>query len=221
MFVLFALIALLPSCTSLDTTGRFDSSETGASGEDTAQDSDTMSADSGAKSPAWYTVGATASLSGGALTALTVTYALLPETPTDGPICESLRAPISALDAPSPDAAIYHWWLVELPGDDGGCEGSEALPTTLLLGLGGMHPDIIAGLEADDAQDAAGSLYGAYIATEGVAEDGQAESIYIYGYAGTAADLAGETIPVTAPPAPDGDYTLTPVYVLKLPGDGA
>ena len=26
---------------------------------------------------------------------------------------------------------------------------------------------------------------------------------------------------VTAPPAPDGDYTLTPVYVLKLPGDGA
>lgn len=221
MFVLFALIALLPSCTSLEGTGRIDSSDTAASADDTADDSDTMSADSGAQTPAWYTVGATANLSGGALTALTVNYTLLPETPSDGPICESLRAPISAIDVPSPDAAIYHWWLVELPQDDGACEGAEGLPTTLLLGLGALHPDIVAGLKDDADQAAAGSLYGAYIATDGVGEDGQAEAIYVYGYAGTAADLAGETIPVTAPPAPDGDYSLTPVYVLKLPGDGA
>ena len=34
MFVLFALIALLPSCTSLDSTGRIDSSDTAASADD-------------------------------------------------------------------------------------------------------------------------------------------------------------------------------------------
>lgn len=220
MFVLFALIAL-PGCTSLDYTGKFDSTDTAAASDDTGRDSDTMSADSGSTPPAWYAVGAAASLSGGLLTALTVTYSLLPETPTDGSICESVRAPISAVDAPSPDPAIYHWWLVELPQDDGACEGAETLPTTLLLGLGELHPDITAGLKDDAAQAAAGSLYGAYVATDGVQEDGQAETIYIYGYAGTTADLAGETSPVTAPPAPDGDYTLTPVYVLKLPGDGA
>jgi hypothetical protein len=221
MFVLFALFALLPGCTPLDATGRFDSSDTATGSDDTADDSDTMSADSGVLPPAWYTVGATASLSGGLLTALTVTYSILPETPSDGLICESLRAPISAVDVPSPDPTIYHWWLVELPGDDGACEGAEVLPTTLLLGLGALHADIVAGLKDDAEQAAAGSLYGAYVATDGVQEDGQAESIYVYGYAGTPADLAGETIPVAAPPAPDGDYTLTPVYVLKLPGDGA
>ena len=221
MFVLFALIALLPGCTSVDYTGRIDSSDTATAADDTAGESDTMSADSGALPPAWYTVAATANLSGGLLTALTVTTTLLPEEPADGPICESLRAPISAVDVPSPDPAIYHWWLVELPADDGACEGDEELPTTILLGLGELHPDISAGLKDDDAQAAAGSLYGAYIATAGVKEDGQAETIYIYGYAGTSADLSGETIPVTAPPAPDGDYTLSPVYVLKLPGDGA
>ena len=221
MFVLFALIALLPGCTSVDYTGRFDSSDTATAADDTAGESDTMSADSGALPPAWYTVAATANLSGGLLTALTVTYTLVPETPADGPICESLRAPISAVDVPSPDPAIYHWWLVELPQDDGACEGAEELPTTLLLGLGELHPDITRGLKDEAAQAAVGSLYGAYVATVGVQEDGQAETIYIYGYAGTSTDLAGETIPVTAPPAPDGDYTLTPVYVLKLPGDGA
>lgn len=221
MFVLFALSALLPGCTPLDNAGRFDSSDTAASGDDTADDSDTMSADSGAQTPSWYTVGASATLSGGLLTALTVTYTLLPETPSEGPICDSPRAPIAALDVAPPDPAIYHWWLVELPGDDGGCEDAEPLPTTLLLGLGAMHPDIVAGLEADDAEDAASSLYGAYVATDGVSEDGQAETVYVYGYAGTAQDFEGQTVPVSTPPAPDGEYTLTPVYVLKLPGDGA
>lgn len=221
MFVLSALIALLPGCTPMDATGRFDSADTANASGDSSDDSDTMSADSGASPPTWYTVGATASLSGGLVTAVAVTYTLWPETPADGALCQSPRAALSAVDAPSPDPAIYHWWLVTLAADDGACEGAEGLPTTVLLGLGELHPDIVAGLKDDAAQSASGSLYGAYVATDGVGEDGQAESIYVYGYAGTAADLAGETTPVTAPPAPDGDYTLTPVYVLKLPDDGA
>ena len=51
MFVLFALIALLPGCTPMDATGRFDSSDTARASDDTAGESDTMSSDSGARTP--------------------------------------------------------------------------------------------------------------------------------------------------------------------------
>lgn len=113
--------------------------------------------------------------------------------------------PTGVAGAASPDPAIWAWWEVDVVPEDPAC---SALPDTLGLGVGELHPDARARLGAAGRDDVAASLYGAYVQVN----DGP---LWVYGYAGTDADLAGDD--AAADPPPDGLYALLPLYVLPLP----
>lgn len=113
------------------------------------------------------------------------------------------NADLGADESPETDAPL--WWTVSVVPENRAC---AILPERLGLGIGAMVPDIQARLGSVGLSDAAVSLFGAYIQVD-------TEPVYVYGYAGTAADIAGET--VAALPPPDGQYTLAPLYVLALP----
>ncbi|MFZ5482066.1 MAG: hypothetical protein ACOZNI_35220 [Myxococcota bacterium] len=106
-----------------------------------------------------------------------------------------------------PDEVVWAWWtLAVVPATDEPCV--EPLPATLGLGVGALDGDVRAGLGAVGHDDVADSLYGAYLTVD----DG---TLWVFGYAGTDAGLAGET-PASNPPG-DGTYHLAPLYVLGLP----
>lgn len=124
---------------------------------------------------------------------------------TSGDIaCSAALDPAGLVAGESPDEAIWAWWEGPVTTLDSACEG---LPDTLGLGIGELHPDVRARVGADGLDDVADSLFGAYVRVNG-------EDLWAFGYAGTAADLAGDD-PAASPP-PDGTYTLTALYLLPL-----
>jgi hypothetical protein len=105
----------------------------------------------------------------------------------------------------SPDAeVVWAWWTIPVVPVDEPC---ISLPETLGIGVGELVGDVRAGLGADGYDEVAASLYGAFYA----GDDG---TLYVFGYAGTDADLAGDD-DAANPPA-DGLYHLAPLYVLGL-----
>jgi hypothetical protein len=107
----------------------------------------------------------------------------------------------------SPDADVWAWWTLDVVALDEPC---AELPEAIGLGVGELLGDVRAGLGAHGYDQVAGSLYGAYLG----ADDG---SLYVFGYAGTDADLAGDDDAATEAPLPDGLYHLAPLYVFALP----
>lgn len=116
--------------------------------------------------------------------------------------------PVTDLRVPAaPPAEAGVWWELPVEAPEDAC---ARLPGTLTLGVSELHPDVRARLGTVNLDDVADSLYGAWILVEGATEPS------VYGYAGTAVDLAGDD--VAALPPPDGTYTLAPLYLLELPG---
>lgn len=127
------------------------------------------------------------------------------EAGDDAVACTVEIDPTGVAGAASPDASIWAWWEVVVVPEGSTC---SALPETIGLGVGELHPDARARLGAAGRDDVADSLFGAYVRVN----DGP---LWVYGYAGTEGDLAGDD--VAADPPPDGVYALLPLYVLPLP----
>lgn len=139
------------------------------------------------------------------------------ELESEGPICTVVWSDPSFEVLDVPDPLVYHWWAVDSQGDFGGtCSGAQRrfLPERLLLGLGSLFPDIAAVLEPAGYGDVSGSLYGAYIQTSEQAD----APTWAFGVVATAAGYAGQTVPVAAPPVPNGTYRFEPIYLLPLEG---
>lgn len=177
-------------------TGGFD-------GDDSAGDT----ADTAAELvPAWYTIAARLTVSGGAASTkgAEVTAVVVADDEVT-PVCEVPLDVTELTVGKSPVPEVAYWWELAITPAKEAC---ATLPPSIELGLGEMGPDVLARLGAEGLDGVAGSLYGAYLREP-------AGDVYIYGWAGTEADLAGDSEALSPPP--DGVYTFAPLYLLRLP----
>lgn len=120
-------------------------------------------------------------------------------------VCEVPLTP-TAVEVPAPDeSTVALWWAFSVEAPDTAC---VPVPTNLAFGVGELGPDARAQLGAVGMDAVADSLYGAYVQVDG-------SDVYLYGWAGTESDAAGDD-PASFP-APDGVYLLSPLFLLALP----
>lgn len=114
-----------------------------------------------------------------------------------------------------PDELLITWWSVSAVSWQGDCAqdpGGSMLPDSLALGVGELHPEIVAVLdgmpEADDG--AGGALNGAYAQ---LAEGG---TLYVFGAVGPSTAWLGEGEAATTAPISDGVWELRGAYSFPL-----
>ena len=117
-------------------------------------------------------------------------------------------ARVSELVASEPELVV--WWQVVAGEWSGTCvDWEQPVPVaSVQLGVGEMHPEIIAVLDTVEGASAGsdGSLNGAYARVE------SAGDIVVFGAAGLPAGFAGTGTPADAAPLADGTWTFAPAY---------
>ena len=214
---------VLVGCSNSDLAGsqfRDDTGE-GASPSDTAVDD----GDSGqtvtdtVPQPTWFRLGAQVSLVDGLAAAVSLDLVLYDADQVLIPDCAELREVQGVVvSQDTPDPTVYHWWELLLAPAEVSCLSAGQLPDVLVLGLGALHPEVRAQMLSRGLDDVSGSLYGAYalLAADELALEPAEQRALAYGYAGTPSDRAGETPALDAGPLPDGDYTLSGVFLFPL-----
>jgi len=132
-------------------------------------------------------------------------------------LCESTAVieTATAMDASQyPEDTLVGWWrfFVEGPKPDG-CFAEEydfPVPVPMLLGIGPMHPEIIAAVGADPDLGSVDSLNGVYASMDG------GETIWVFGVIGTDAAYDGTAGPEDSAPLSDGVWSIEPVYSFPL-----
>ena len=186
-----------------------------AEGLDTGDAGDSA-ADGGEGEPAWWLLSATIEISDGAVVDETSTLQVQVLDKKHLVICTVLAASPSVTAAEiAPDPAVYTWWRMNglQWTDDCDALGVELpAPSHFYLGVGEMHPEILAVLGTlDDVEEgAADALNAAYASFD----DG--DTIYVYGAAGPVVAYDGIGEALTAPPLTDGTWLLRPIYPFPL-----
>lgn len=155
--------------------------------------------------PAWYAVSAELTVAKGVATvdAASVTMEVV-DSDLEGVSC-LVELSTDELVAGAPNQyGVELWWDLPVSATD----SCAVLPVSLSLGIGALDSDVRARLGTAELEDVADSLYGAYLRADG-------GDVWSFGYAGTAADLAGDG--VAELPPPDGAYLLAPLYLAALP----
>lgn len=215
----FLLLGLagLAACSMAKSDGRF--GDTGWAPTDETGQEDSADTDTGNEEPVtpqWWSLSGQVLLEGGQPVAGDASLEVVLLGEDGGVVVEICRTafaePTLVVESP-PDPALYHWWLVTPGADDSACHSlRQHLPTSLHLGLGALHPDIAALLDQAGLGGMDPYLYGAYVQTEAMAEDG----IWVYGVAATPAGWEGAQPAATEGPVPDGTYRFQPIYLLPL-----
>ena len=117
--------------------------------------------------------------------------------------------------APEGDPGLVGWWSVAFAdasedGEDGSC--ASVLPTELSMGFGPLDERLNSALVAaqwDLATVSGFGLYAQYPSSD--------PTLYVFGLAGTAPQLAGDEAAPADAPVPDGTYALHSLYLLPLP----
>jgi hypothetical protein len=203
---LLPLLLCLGACSDNSIKGSFEPGADTAAGTDPADtDTGADTEDTGAPiDPVWYTVRADLAVidgvaSGeGAVLAIDVVDADLERTD-----CVVTLDTSGVVAGEATDDGVAAWWATPVTPVATPC---ARLPSTLVLGVGPLLPDIRARLGAVGQDDIADSLYGAYV------QNGAGETTF--GYAATDLDLTGDDL--AAIPLPDGLYHLAPLYLLAL-----
>ena len=209
--------SLCQGCTSdLAWEGPGDTANLADSGDEPLDsDSDTDGSDS--VDPSWWSLSVTALIEEGLPVQgdTTLVVSLIDDTAdASSPICQATYAQPELTVLDPPDPSIYHWWQIA-PGEpttDCSAHLLTWIPTGLELGVGSLHPDIASLLEPSGYAEVEPYLYGAYVRSN------LGQAIWTYGIAATTAGFAGDQLPVSAPPVPDGTYSLLPIYLLPLQG---
>lgn len=176
--------------------------------EDTFDTADSGLADSGQQLPSWWTLGASLSVVEGVPDpkASTLTLSVL----DDGllPYCDATAAVASAAALAPPHPDVYAWWTLTWEPAVGCDEILFPLPENLLLGIGAMHPEVLARLTVSDVP-APTMLNGAYTSLDSLS------TLLVYGAAGQPAAWKGKGGPVDLT-LPDGTWTIEPVFSFEL-----
>ncbi|NOY25908.1 MAG: hypothetical protein GXP62_08560, partial [Oligoflexia bacterium] len=123
-------------------------------------------------------------------------------------------AELTDLETP-PSDMVLTWWELSWDSTDLACflEGEGAGDQPFRLGVGLMHPEMVAVLDVVDEVSttaAAGSLNAAYLQLNGD------DRLLVYGVAGPAAAYAGYGKPADQAPLADGTWLIRGAYSLPL-----
>jgi hypothetical protein len=193
----------LTACASNSFKGQADSAtnvaDTGA-GESGDQDS------SPPPEPSWFTPRAVIDVAAGVPT-LSQLSILVVDVDMTTVVCELAQDATLAVAEVPPDDTVSVWLVETLTPGDADC---AELPSPIGIGIGVLPADVRAQLGPSGLDDVADSLFGAYVR----APESESEDLAAFGYAGTPDDLAGDDAATL--PAPDGQYVLNPLFLLKL-----
>ncbi len=118
---------------------------------------------------------------------------------------------VTTLSPPEPE--ILAWWQLIVGDWSGDCvDAGEAVPLEVIqLGVGSLHPEILAVLERVPGAAAGSdlSLSGAYARLE------TGGPVYVFGAAGLSGAYLGEGGTPTEAPLPDGSWRIEPVYAFN------
>lgn len=185
--------------------------ESDGSGSATTATSESDTAGSDSVPPAWYALDASlaivdgAPVSDAAVVALTVVGEDLTTVLCDVPL--GVEGVVEGEPDTKAQAQLAVWWRIPVDPLEPSCAD---LPATLDVGVGELLPDVRAQLGTVGLDGVADALYGAYLR----ADDGP---VWTFGWAGTDSDRAGDS-EATLPP-PDGQYTLSSLFLVPLPGE--
>jgi hypothetical protein len=194
-----------------------------AEAQDTWQGNDGADGDSGGSAdelegPMWWRLDADLVVSSGDIVAADSTLSVTPLNADGVELCVATGAPGAVIPVfPVPDDLLVTWWEVTDISWSPDCDVVDAESATLeslSLGVGAMHPDILAvlGTLPGVSDGAEGTLNGAYARVE---IDGP---IYVFGVAGPSAAFAGDAGPVASAPLTDGDWQVRGAYTFLVDG---
>jgi hypothetical protein len=175
---------------------------------DTAQD-DSEAADSGViVAPMWWRLSASLVLVQG--TPVPEKSALTVELlgSKDEPLCTQQRPLLASEDwGVDYDAVLTAWKLTPEPVELLCGLYEPPLGESIVLGVGEMHPDILAAIGSIPELDEDAPLNAAYMVTID-----KPDALYVYGVAGMSTAYAGEGEVVSKLPLEDGGWQIEPVY---------
>ncbi|MCB9777793.1 MAG: hypothetical protein H6742_04455 [Alphaproteobacteria bacterium] len=115
-----------------------------------------------------------------------------------------------------PHETVYTWWELALPADGWSClaAGEGPRPGPIRLGVGAMHPEVLAvlGSMADVEGDASSSLNGAYLQLP------DSDELLVFGAAGPEAAWAGEGTAVVDGTLETGSWWVRTAYSFPMAG---
>lgn len=181
---------------------------------ETTLDSGQMDGDSGldadgVQDELWWTLSATLVLQKGEIVPES-TFSVTLRNGAGEPVCEQPTDFVfrSVEAATPPYESLLTWWTVQLEPTGTFCDGEmDWWQQPVHLGVGEMHPDVLAASETMDTLHARDHLNGAYIAF-----DDDPELVMAFGVAGTAAQFSAEQGPAQKAPLDDGEWNLMSVY---------
>jgi len=113
-----------------------------------------------------------------------------------------------------PEETLVGWWRVFVDEPKaGGCFGEDydfPVPVPMLLGIGPMHPEIVAAVGANADVDNIDGLNGAYASMDG------GDTLWVFGVIGTDDAFLGQSGPEESAPLSDGVWNLEAVYSFPL-----
>ena len=121
----------------------------------------------------------------------------------------------TAMDATQyPDEALLGWWrLFVEPSSSESCFSTTytfPVPVPMMLGIGAMHPEILAAAGADESLGDISGLNGAYASMDG------GDTVWVFGVIGTELAFEGGLDPEESAPLSDGKWLIEPVYSFPL-----
>jgi hypothetical protein len=121
----------------------------------------------------------------------------------------------TAMDASQyPESTLLGWWRIFV-GDPtpNGCFTDLyefPVPVPMLIGIGPMHPEIVAAVGAVPSLGDVDALNGVYTSMDG------GETVWVFGVIGTQDAYDGFAGPEESAPLSDGAWTIEPVYSFPL-----
>ena len=225
-------VLALAGCRSAD----YDMADTAywAGGEFDTADEDTTNDDTGTSSdtsvpavPTFWSVSGSVTLIDGAIAKNGTGLSLSIIGAESEVICSINPGMLGAPPAAVPDPSLDIWgfwtvWLAPISEDDAECTDRLAtpLPTNLQLGIGHLHSLLNPAIDAAGVYDyntASQSIYGLYIQPPIGDAFPDGSPVYVFGLAGTPANLAGAQQTVVGEQLPNGVYQLETLHPLPLP----
>lgn len=204
-------LALGVACADYELAAERGSPNAGNDSDADTVDEDSDTGDTGpSDTPTYWTLDGTLTITGGAVDPAGSALALAFRNGTEA-LCtvEPLTWTVNAGEAPA-DIETYGWWTLTL--DEAGNPCEWPLPASMpSLGIGRLDERLHPAMAEAGHDPATTSLYGLYIQP-----DPAEATVYVYGVAGLPGNYDGSEAAVTAPPLPDGVYTLVDLHLLPL-----
>ena len=174
-------------------------------------DSDTNDSSEPPNVPTWWSLSGQLDLLKGTPLAGS-TFSVMVSNADGDPLCDVplTIGVLSATAVKPPHDSILSWWELELLGESMVCDIEVPLSSRIQLGVGSMHPDLLAALSSSDSLEPSMPLNGAYVIL-----DESPESLFVFGVAGLPEQYTSKGTVAQEAPLTDGVWHIEPVYLFR------